>query len=466
MKNFLSGRRDPLDPESITFRRLTPPLILESILRVTVGVVNAAFLSRIDPSAVSAVNVSNQYIMLCQIIATAVATGTVVCLNQAIGMKQRESIDKYATVAFSANIVMGLLFGVLFFLFSRPFLSIMDFDGRLRAMALTYMRTVGSFMAAQCAQIILSNINRSTGRTSAPLFTNLLINGVNIGGCYLVIITKAFPSLDPILGVAYCNVLSQFAGLVCAGAILAGTSVRIRLSAIVPFPWKDLRLALSIGIPAGLNNIAYSMSQIVTTSIISHTTPLMLDAKNYISSIVRYVAIVGQAFAQSAVIMIGYRIGAGKFDEADALRRRVTRIALLSNLGFSLLLLASYPFLLKTLYGGADNAAYMDSIIGIASTVMLIDVVVELGRALNNTLSGALQATGDVTFQLIVNQASGWFVAVGGAWLFGIALGLGLNGIWIAFALDECTRGLILLYRWRSHAWEKKARLRVKTIAS
>lgn len=459
-------KRRIADPDSISFRQLTPPLVAESILRTTVGVVNAAFLSRIDSSAVSAVNTSTQYINLCQIIATAVATGTVVCLNQAIGSRNRKNIDKYATIAFTANLVMGLIFGLLFFLFSGAFLSIMDFSPALRGMTLRYIRLVGSFMSVQCVQIIISNINRSTGRTKAPLVTNLVINLVNILGCWLVVTGRALGGTDPIIGVAIANVASQFAGLATALIIFSRSGVSIRLSAIRPFPWKDLKLSLSIGIPAGLNNIAYSSSQIVTTSIISMTTPLMLDAKQYIQSIIRYAALLGQAFAQSAVIMIGYRIGAGKYEEADRLRKKVTRIALISNFSFSILLLLCYRPLLNFLYGNADNAAYMAQIIEIASVVMMIDVVVELGRALNNTLSGALQATGDVTFQLIVNQASGWLIAVGGAWLFGIKLDLGLYGIWIAFALDECTRGSILLYRWRSHAWVEKARMRTGTINS
>ena len=92
----------------------------------------------------------------------------------------------------------------------------------------------------------------------------------------------------------------------------------------------------------------------------------------------------------------------------------------------------------------------------IASTVVVIDLFVEIGRALNNTLSGALQATGDVMYQL---------VSVALSYLFGIVLGYGLNGIWVAFALDEAVRGLILLHRWNSKKWMEKAEKRRLQVA-
>jgi len=50
-----------------------------------------------------------------------------------------------------------------------------------------------------------------------------------------------------------------------------------------------------------------------------------------------------------------------------------------------------------------------------------------------------------------------WGVAVPLAWWLGVHLGIGLAGIWIAFAVDEWVRGLLMMLRWKSRALEKKA---------
>lgn len=348
---FASLSSRGLTPDEIGLRHLAPAMLGEMVLRTTVSMVNVAFLSRISDSMVSAVSISTQYINILLMIATAVATGSIVCINQAIGMHNRQRVERMA------------------------------------------------------------------------------------------------------------NVASQAVGLCLAlWAMYRSAGIRIRLSLLRPFPWEDLKLSLSIGIPGGVNNIAYGSGQLVTTAIIALAGEEMVAAKVYITNIVQYIALVGQACGQSGTILIGYRIGSGKYDEAMALRRRITRIALVSNVCFSLAVILLRRVLLGIFT--TDSA-----ILQIASTVVVIDLFVEIGRALNNTLSGALQATGDVMYQLVVNQSSNWLVSVALSYLFGIVLGYGLNGIWVAFALDEAVRGLILLRRWNSKKWMEKAEKRRLQVA-
>ena len=48
-----------------------------------------------------------------------------------------------------------------------------------------------------------------------------------------------------------------------------------------------------------------------------------------------------------------------------------------------------------------------------------------------------------------------WSVATLGAWFFGLHLGWGLVGVWLAMCLDECLRALVFIYRWKSEGWRK-----------
>lgn len=448
-----------LKPDELGLRHLAPAMLLEMILRTTVSMVNVAFLSRISDNMVSAVSISTQYINILLMIATAVATGSIVCINQAIGMHSQERVERLANVAIAANTLLGLAFGLLFFCFSRPFLSIMKVGEDSLHMASVYMRIVGGSMVIQCLQQVVSNVCRSMGRTKVPLMVNLCINGANLVGCALVVFRILPLQGEPVAGVAVVNVISQAVGLSLAlFSMYHRTGIRIRLSLLRPFPWKDLKLSLGIGIPGGINNIAYGSGQLVTTAIIALTGEQMVAAKVYITNVVHYICLIGQACGQANTILIGYRIGAGKYDEAMAQRKRVTRIALISNICCSLFVI----FARRVLIGIFTSDRF---ILDIASTVIVIDLFVEIGRALNNTLSGALQATGDVMYQLVVNQASNWIVSVGLSYLFGIVLGFGLNGVWVAFALDEAVRGLILLRRWNGKKWIEKAEKRRTQVA-
>jgi len=46
----------------------------------------------------------------------------------------------------------------------------------------------------------------------------------------------------------------------------------------------------------------------------------------------------------------------------------------------------------------------------------------------------------------------------GGSWLLGDVAGLGLVGVWIAYAADEWLRGLLMWRRWVRLQWVPMAR--------
>jgi Na+-driven multidrug efflux pump len=85
-------------------------------------------------------------------------------------------------------------------------------------------------------------------------------------------------------------------------------------------------------------------------------------------------------------------------------------------------------------------------------------VLLEPGRTFNLVVINALRATGDARFPVVAGAASMVFVMAGGAWLLGDVMGLGLVGLWIAYAADEWVRGLTMCARWWRQGWVPAAR--------
>jgi Na+-driven multidrug efflux pump len=50
-----------------------------------------------------------------------------------------------------------------------------------------------------------------------------------------------------------------------------------------------------------------------------------------------------------------------------------------------------------------------------------------------------------------------WGISVGLGYVLAIKCGLGLIGIWIGLAADECFRAVLVTYRWKNRKWEGKA---------
>ena len=92
-------------------------------------------------------------------------------------------------------------------------------------------------------------------------------------------------------------------------------------------------------------------------------------------------------------------------------------------------------------------------IIEVTGVIFLIDILVEFGRAFNHVENSSLNGAGDVMFPMIVSMISAWGMSILFSYLFGIKMGYGLAGCWVAFAMDEIFRGLIFFYRFRSKKW-------------
>ncbi|MFR1837101.1 MAG: MATE family efflux transporter, partial [Turicibacter sanguinis] len=97
------------------------------------------------------------------------------------------------------------------------------------------------------------------------------------------------------------------------------------------------------------------------------------------------------------------------------------------------------------------------NILSLGHTLLLINVFLEIGRATNLVLTNALKAAGDINYPFILGIVGMWVICIPVAYVLGIWFGLGLAGIWIAFAVDECFRGLVFTIRWKSQKWVNKS---------
>ena len=87
---------------------------------------------------------------------------------------------------------------------------------------------------------------------------------------------------------------------------------------------------------------------------------------------------------------------------------------------------------------------------------MLICIFLEIGRTVNLVIINSMRAAGDVKFPTLLGMASMWGVSVLFGYIFGIAMGYGLTGIWIAMAMDEILRGIVVYIRWIRGGWRGK----------
>ena len=175
-----------------------------------------------------------------------------------------------------------------------------------------------------------------------------------------------------------------------------------------------------------------------------------LAAYGLVITLSRYVYISSVSIGSGTQIKVGYYVGSKK---EDIVHKKVYRYFAIGMI-ITVILILSLNIFKKYIIGFFTNN---NEIIMIASSVLFISIFLETGRNFNTIIIPGLKGAGDVRFPVIMGIIIMWGVGVGGAFIFGVLLKLGLVGIWIGVGIDEWTRGIIMLFRWKSGAWKNKS---------
>lgn len=414
------------------------------------GAVDTIMLSQYSDESVAAVGVVNQIVMFAFLIFEVINIGTSVLCSQYLGAQMQKNMVQVVGVALLFNLVVGLLISAILHYGATTLLGWMGLRPELLKYGIGYMQIVGAFAFFQAISFTISASLRSANKAIYPMLVTVLVNIMNIIGNYSLIFGKwGMPALGA-EGAAISTSVARGVSMVVLFVILFRKHIpRFPLNYFRPFPWVELKNLLKVGLPSAGENMSYSFSQVVITYFINILGNNALATRTYTVNIVMFVYLFAIAMAQGGAISIGHLVGQKKIRAAYLLGKYVMRLSILVSLVLSCVWAASGHFIFSML---TDN----QEIIKMGVTIMLVDIIVEIGRAVNIYATNALRSAGDVNFPFYVGVAVQWTVSVGFSYLFGIHWGWGLVGMWCAFLLDENIRALLFVKRWNSMRWARK----------
>lgn len=426
------------------------PIFIETLLIMMLGAVDTIMLSQYSDESVAAVGVVNQIVMFAFLIFEVINIGTSVLCSQYLGAKMQKNMVQVVGVALLFNLLVGLLISAILHYGATTLLGWMGLRPELLKYGIGYMQIVGAFAFFQAISFTISASLRSANKAIYPMLVTVLVNIMNIIGNYSLIFGKwGMPALGA-EGAAISTSVARGVSMVVLFVILFRKHIpRFPLNYFRPFPWVELKNLLKVGLPSAGENMSYSFSQVVITYFINILGNNALATRTYTVNIVMFVYLFAIAMAQGGAISIGHLVGQKKIRAAYLLGKYVMRLSILVSLVLSCVWAASGHFIFSML---TDN----QEIIKMGVTIMMVDIIVEIGRAVNIYATNALRSAGDVNFPFYVGVAVQWTVSVGFSYLFGIYWGWGLVGMWCAFLLDENIRALLFVKRWNSMRWAKK----------
>lgn len=431
--------------------KLAAPIFIETLLIMMLGAVDVIMLSRHSDNSVAAVGVVNQIIVLTFLIFEVINLGTSVLCSQYLGAKMHKNVVQVVGVSLLMNLVVGVSVSLFLFGMNETILQWMGLTPELMKDGTDYMRIVGAFAFFQAISLTLSASLRSANKAIYPMMVTVVVNILNIIGNYTLIFGEfGFPEMG-VEGAAISTAFSRGVSMVILFIILFKKHIRkFPLAYFRPFPFKELKNLLKVGLPSAGEQLSYSSSQVVITYFINVLGTEALAARTYSVNIIMFSFLFCIAIAQGGAICIGHLIGEKRPHAAFLLGKYVMKKSVLITVCLSLITALMGPFIFGWL---TTN----EQIIRMGVTILAIDVILEIGRPINIFATNALRAAGDVNYPFYLGLVVMWSVAVGCGYLFGIHWGWGLAGMWVAFLLDENIRGIVFVRRWYGMKWVKKS---------
>ncbi len=431
--------------------KLAAPIFIETLLIMMLGAVDVIMLSRHSDNSVAAVGVVNQIIVLTFLIFEVINLGTSVLCSQYLGAKMHKNVVQVVGVSLLMNLVVGVSVSLFLFGMNETILQWMGLTPELMKDGTDYMRIVGAFAFFQAISLTLSASLRSANKAIYPMMVTVVVNILNIIGNYTLIFGEfGFPEMG-VEGAAISTAFSRGVSMVILFIILFRKHIRkFPLAYFRPFPFKELKNLLKVGLPSAGEQLSYSSSQVVITYFINVLGTEALAARTYSVNIIMFSFLFCIAIAQGGAICIGHLIGEKRPHAAFLLGKYVMKKSVLITVCLSLITALMGPFIFGWL---TTN----EQIIRMGVTILAIDVILEIGRPINIFATNALRAAGDVNYPFYLGLVVMWSVAVGCGYLFGVHWGWGLAGMWVAFLLDENIRGIVFVRRWYGMKWVKKS---------
>ena len=421
------------------------PIFLELLFTMLTGAVDTLMLASEGDQAVGAVGTANAYIGVFLIMFSIISSGMTAVMTQYIGAKRPGVAQQALRLGLLLNLAVGLAITALLVFGGGWILQTIGIAEALLIPGRVYLQTVGIFCVCNALIPIYSSYLRSFGRTTATLWATVTSNVINVALNALFLFVMDWG----VFGVALATGVSRLVNLLwvfLAAQRIPRTNDGDRLPNC-----SILSKIIRVGLPAAMESSLYNMAITIVISLLNRMDPLgtQATARAYAMQIANFSYCAGAALAHANAIFVGWRIGAGELDRCDRETRRNALVGIALGVGTASIFAIFAKPILSLFTDDPD-------MIHLVSMLLAVDIILEIGRAINLIFGFALKTSGDATYPMIIAVIFAFLCAAGGTWYFGIHLGWLAVGSYVAMALDECVRAVFMFLRWHKGVWKQR----------
>ena len=433
------------------------PLLIGNLAQQLYNTVDAVVVGRyIGDDALGAVGLAGSILNLMIVLFMGISTGATIVVSQYFGEKNREGLSKSVGTTVLVTLFAALITTLVGTLSTRPLLTLIGTTGQMLEYAVNYLFVI--MLAANLGGAyfnILSGVLRGLGDSISPLIYLLITSVLNI---YLdVLFVKQFGMGTE--GVAWATAIAQaISGALCL--------IRLaRMKDVLDYNRKTLRIdkpiasrIIRLGLPAGLTQMIFSLSNIVVQSLTVSLGNQVVTAANVVMRVDGFAMMPNFTYGIAATTFTGQNVGARRMDRV----REGAKDTLLLAMGTATVITALMLIFGKNLMRIFTQT---DAIVEMGYGMMQILAVGYIAFSVTQTLMGVMRGAGETVIPMWISVVTTVVVRMPLAYLWAYLTRSDLNpagdpmclyGSLLVAWLFGCATTSILYKRGK---WKRKATL-------
>ncbi|MBQ0052108.1 MAG: MATE family efflux transporter [Treponema sp.] len=303
--------------------KFSVPLILSSILQLLFNAADVIVVGRYaGDDALAAVGSVAPLVNLLVNMFIGLSVGCNVVAANFFGGGRKEDVNRTVHTAMLLSVFGGIILTFIGVFLSTQILSLMGAPETVLPLSSIYLKVFFGGITATVVYNFGSALLRAKGDTKRPLYILFVAGVINV--ILNLIFVIAFEM--SVAGVAFATVLSQCFSAVCVVTILLRESDDFKLNPKkLKIHWDIFTRILKIGIPAGLQGMIFSFSNVLIQSSVNSFGAVVVAGNSACQAIEGFIYTSMNGFAQGTLTFVSQNMGAHKIDRI----RRVVKTSIL-----------------------------------------------------------------------------------------------------------------------------------------
>lgn len=202
--------------------------------------------------------------------------------------------------------------------------------------------------------------------------------------------------------------------------------------------WSVISHALRISIPLGIEHAIMTCAQIAGTMILAPLGAAAIAANSFGITIESLCYMPGYGIGDAATTLVGQSTGAGRHELCRRFSMMSVTVGMVVMGLLGIVMYAVAPWVMTLMTPDLEVQS-------LAASALRIEAFVEPMYAAAIVAYGCMVGMGKTIVPCSLNLGSIWVVRIPLAIFFVWSMDLGLNGVWIAMAIELCVRGSLML---------------------